>query len=102
MIDPGYLEAGVVGVYGQEFVDQVYGKLAPIDADRIISAEDGFVINLNGRELVCRDTPDTRIITTSSLIVRLVEFLVVTFFGVVYPELNFKHKRLVFSCNYAS
>lgn len=96
MVDPSYLEAGVVGVYGQEFVDQVYGKLAPIDAARIISAEDGFVINLNGRELICRDTPGHANHHNIIIDSKTGGIFSGDIFGVVYPELNFKHKRLVF------
>jgi glyoxylase-like metal-dependent hydrolase (beta-lactamase superfamily II) len=57
MIDPTVLRAGAVSVYGEETVEKDYGQLLPIDAQRVISAEDGHMINLAGRILVCLDTP---------------------------------------------
>ena len=57
MIDPTVLRAGAVSVYGEETVEKDYGQLLPIDAQRVISAEDGYMINLAGRILVCLDTP---------------------------------------------
>jgi glyoxylase-like metal-dependent hydrolase (beta-lactamase superfamily II) len=96
MIDPSYLEAGVVGVYGQEFVDKVYGKLAPIDASRIINAEDGLTINLNGRQLICRDTPGHANHHNIIIDGKTGGIFSGDIFGVAYPELNFKDKRLVF------
>lgn len=96
MIDPSYLEAGVVGVYGQEFVDKIYGKLAPIDASRIINAEDGLTINLNGRQLICRDTPGHanhhNIIVDS----KTSGIFSGDIFGVVYPELVLAERVFVF------
>lgn len=96
MVDPSYLEAGVVGVYGQEFVDKIYGKLAPIDVNRIISAEDGLVINLNGRELICRDTPGHANHHNIIIDGKTGGVFSGDIFGVAYLELNFKDKRLVF------
>jgi len=57
MIDPTVLRAGAVSVYGEETVEKDYGQLLPIDAQRVISAEDSHMINLAGRILVCLDTP---------------------------------------------
>ncbi len=57
MIDPTVLRAGAVSVYGEQTVEKDYGQLLPIDAQRVISAEDGYMINLAGRILVCLDTP---------------------------------------------
>ncbi len=96
MVDPSYLEAGVVGVYGQEFVDQVYGKLTAIDVNRVISAEDGLVINLNSRELICRDTPGHANHHNIIIDGKTGGIFSGDIFGVAYPELNFKDKRLVF------
>lgn len=57
MAEPSKLVAGVTAVYGAEYVARVYGDILPIPAERIIEASDGHVISLNGRELVCLDTP---------------------------------------------
>ena len=57
MAEPSKLVAGVTAVYGADYVQRVYGEILPIPVERIIEAPDGHVISLNGRELVCLDTP---------------------------------------------
>lgn len=57
MIEPDKLWAGVVGVYGEEAANRMYGKLKPIPAERVVEAGEGKVLSLAGRELVCIDTP---------------------------------------------
>ena len=57
MAEPSKLVAGVTAVYGAEYVNQVYGNILPIPAERIIEAADGFTLSLAGRELLCIDTP---------------------------------------------
>lgn len=87
MIDPSKLEAGVVAVYGEEFVTNMYGKLLPIAAERILIGSDGFTINLNGRILECRDTPGHA--NHHNIIIDHSANAVFTgdVFGVAYPEL---------------
>jgi len=57
MIDPGQLIAGATAVYGAEEIQRSYGTLIPIAAERVITADDGYVVDLAGRELLCIDTP---------------------------------------------
>ena len=57
MAEPSKLVAGVTAVYGQDYVDQVYGEILPIAAERIIDAHEGLTLQLGGRELLCIDTP---------------------------------------------
>jgi len=57
MAEPSKLVAGVTAVYGEEYVQRVYGEILPIPAERIVEAPDGHVISLSGRELICLDTP---------------------------------------------
>lgn len=57
MIDPTRLEAGTMAVYGEEKYRQLYGKLEPIDEQRVLIADDGFELNFNGRTLRFIDTP---------------------------------------------
>lgn len=57
MAEPSKLVAGVTAVYGQDYVDQVYGEILPIAAERIIDAHEGLSLQLGGRELLCIDTP---------------------------------------------
>ena len=57
MAEPSKLVAGVTAVYGQEYVEKVYGDILPIPAERIIDAHEGLTLQLGGRELLCIDTP---------------------------------------------
>ena len=57
MAEPSKLVAGVTAVYGQDYVEKVYGDILPIPAERIIDAHEGLTLQLGGRELLCIDTP---------------------------------------------
>ena len=57
MIDPGMLIAGAAGVYGMDAVRRLYGDILPIARERIIEATHLLKVTLNGRELLCLDTP---------------------------------------------
>lgn len=57
MIDPARLIQGSIAVYGEEKFHALYGELLPVDEQRVIIAEDGFVLDFNGRELLFLDTP---------------------------------------------
>jgi glyoxylase-like metal-dependent hydrolase (beta-lactamase superfamily II) len=57
MIDPSKLVVGTKAVYGEDKFNQLYGNLMPIDCDRIIEADDGFILDFCGRELKFIDTP---------------------------------------------
>ena len=56
MIDPARLIKGSIDVYGEEKFHALYGELLPVDEQRVIIAEDGFTLDLNGRELLFLDT----------------------------------------------
>ena len=57
MIDPSQLWAGALAVYGKDVMEQAYGQLRPVPAERVVEAADGHVIDLHGRRLQCLDTP---------------------------------------------
>ena len=57
MIDPAQLWAGASAVYGEAVMEQTYGRLQPIAAERVVEAADGHVVELAGRPLRCLDTP---------------------------------------------
>ncbi len=57
MADPEKLQAGATAVYGEALYQKVYGDLIPVAADRTIIADDGFSLDLAGRELHFLDTP---------------------------------------------
>ncbi len=57
MIDPSKLWQGTLAVYGEEFMQRMYGELVPVDESRIVIANDELVLDLNGRPLLFIDTP---------------------------------------------
>ena len=57
MIDPVQLWAGASAVYGEAVMEQTYGRLRPIAAERVVEAADGHEVELAGRTLRCLDTP---------------------------------------------
>lgn len=57
MAEPSKLVAGVKAVYGEEYVERVYGDIIPVPAERIIEAVDDLVLQLGQRPLLCIDTP---------------------------------------------
>ena len=57
MIDPSRLVAGATAVYGEAEIARSYGVIQAVPATRVREAEDGAVIVLAGRPLLCVDTP---------------------------------------------
>jgi glyoxylase-like metal-dependent hydrolase (beta-lactamase superfamily II) len=57
MIDPGKLAAGATALYGEESFARDFNRLDPVPRERVITADDGMVIDLNGRLLTFVDTP---------------------------------------------
>ncbi len=57
MTDPAKLWSGTVSVYGEKTAKKLYGEVVPIDAGRMVIAEDGTEIDFNGRLLRFLDTP---------------------------------------------
>ena len=57
LVEPQRLVAGTAAVYGMEFVEQYYGAITPISAQRIVATEDKQRILLGQRELEVLFTP---------------------------------------------
>lgn len=57
MIDPAKLVQGSMAVYGEATFRELYGEIVPVPAERVIEADDGFVIDFRGRRLEFIDTP---------------------------------------------
>ena len=57
MIDPTKLIAGAMAVYGEQKFKKLYGEIIPIEASRVIEADDNFILDFDGRELKFIDTP---------------------------------------------
>jgi len=57
LIDPTKLWQGTVAVYGEEETCRMYGELISVEESRVIIADDGFQLELNGRKLLFIDSP---------------------------------------------
>ncbi|MGO3127338.1 MAG: MBL fold metallo-hydrolase [Luteimonas sp.] len=57
MIDPTKLIAGAKLVYGEAMFERDHAGMLPVPADRVVIADDGHVVELAGRPLLCVDTP---------------------------------------------
>jgi glyoxylase-like metal-dependent hydrolase (beta-lactamase superfamily II) len=57
MIDPSKLAAGATALYGKESFEQEFESIVPVPEERVTVADDGMVIDLNGRLLTFIDTP---------------------------------------------
>lgn len=57
LIDPSRLKAGATAVYGEEAFTRDFGRITPVPEGRILVAEDGTQVDLNGRVLTFIDTP---------------------------------------------
>jgi glyoxylase-like metal-dependent hydrolase (beta-lactamase superfamily II) len=57
MIDPEKLNAGAAAVYGDEQMEQLFGRVVPVPTERVIEANDGDTVDFNGRPLRFLDTP---------------------------------------------
>lgn len=56
MIDPARLMAGTEAVYGVEETRRLYGKIEPIEEQRVYIPDDGEWLSLNGREMQLLNT----------------------------------------------
>ena len=57
MVDPSKLWAGTSAVYGPERAFELYGRIVPVPAERVLGATDGLNLDLAGRTLVTLETP---------------------------------------------
>ena len=57
MIDPSKLIAGATAVYGEAEMARSYGQIIGVPEARVVVAEDGHVVDFQGRPLLCMDTP---------------------------------------------
>ncbi len=57
MADPTALIEGVCEVYGKSETERMYGEIIPIDRERIISADDGYVFHIGDKKIITLETP---------------------------------------------
>jgi len=95
MVDPSRLWEGTVQVYGEEIAQRLYGELVPVDAARILTAEDGFELDFNGRPLLFIDTPGHARHHYSIYDDRTRGFFTGDTFGMAYRELALPDKPYI-------
>jgi len=88
LINPEKLQAGTIAVYGEDEFKREYGELMPVAADRVIEASDGLTIDLNGRSLICLDTPGHARHHICIWDEQSQGFFTGDTFGIAYPELE--------------
>ena len=96
MIDPSRLWEGAAAVYGAEQTFRLYGRLAPVPAERIVSAEDGLEISLGARRLRIVDTPGHARHHVAIWDERARAFFTGDIFGVSYRELDVDGRAFVY------
>ncbi len=57
MAEPAKLFAAVQAVYGEAEARHLYGDPIPVSPERILSAGEGYSLDLGGRTLICLETP---------------------------------------------
>lgn len=57
MINPAKLIEATIAIYGQQAFDTLYQKILPVEAHRVLTPEDGEIIDFNGRQLQFIETP---------------------------------------------
>jgi glyoxylase-like metal-dependent hydrolase (beta-lactamase superfamily II) len=96
MAEPSKLIAGVIAVYGEEYVRRVYGEIKPVSSERIISADDGHVISLAGRSLTCLDTPGHARHHNCIVDEKTGGIFTGDLFGLSYRELDVEGRQFIF------
>ena len=96
MAEPAKLVAGVTAVYGTAYVQRVYGEILPIAADRIIEAQDGLLLSLAGRELLCLDTPGHARHHICIVDKKTSGIFTGDMFGLSYRELDVEGRQFIF------
>lgn len=96
MADPAKLMAGTVAVYGSDATRHMYGELPPVPPARIIEAQHGQTVSLNGRELLLLDTPGHARHHISIRDGRTGHLFAGDTFGLCYRELECAGRRFAF------
>ena len=96
MINPEKLWASVVSVYGKEEAEKQYGKLVPVDENRVVVVSEGEVISFQDRRLQIFDAPGH---ANHHIIIFDEEsksFFTGDAFGIAYPELASEDEEFIF------
>jgi glyoxylase-like metal-dependent hydrolase (beta-lactamase superfamily II) len=96
MIDPSKLIAGAQAVYGEQGLRESVGEIIPVDAKRVIAAEDLFRFTVGSRELLIVDTPGHARHHFCIWDEVSKGFFTGDTFGIAYPELNCGEHAFIF------
>jgi len=96
VVDPSRLVEGTIAVYGEEYMDRVYGAVVPVPAERVIETPHESRIDLQGRELVFFDTPGHARHHVSIWDDRARAIFTGDTFGLAYTELDDPQRRYIF------
>ena len=88
MIDPSKLIAGAQAVYGEQGLRDSVGEIVPVDAQRVIAAEDMYRFTVGSRELLIVDTPGHARHHFCVWDEMSKGFFTGDTFGIAYPELD--------------
>ena len=88
MVDPTKLIAGARRVYGEAMFARDHAGMLPVDAARVVVAEDGHVVPLAGRPLLCIDSPGHALHHYSVWDARTRSWFAGDAFGLSYRELD--------------
>ncbi|MCK5359960.1 MAG: MBL fold metallo-hydrolase [Gammaproteobacteria bacterium] len=96
MIDPSKLIAGAQAVYGVQGLRDSVGEIFPVDAERVIVAEDLFRFTVGTRELQIVDTPGHARHHFCVWDEMSKGFFTGDTFGIAYPELDVEERSFIF------
>lgn len=96
IIDPSRLIDGTIAVYGEPFMDRVYGTVVPVQAERVIETAHESRIAFQGRELAFFDTPGHARHHVCVWDAKASAIFTGDTFGLAYTELDDPHQRYIF------
>ena len=96
MINPEKLWASVVSVYGKEEAEKQYGKLIPVDENRVVVVGEGEVISFQNRRLQIFDAPGHANHHIVIFDEESKSFFTGDAFGIAYPELASEDGEFIF------
>ena len=96
MIDPSKLIAGAQAVYGVQGLRDSVGEIVPVDAQRVIAAEDMYRFTVGSRELLIVDTPGHARHHFCVWDEMSKGFFTGDTFGIAYPELVCRELSFIF------
>ncbi len=96
MADPSALVAGVTAVYGEDYVQRVYGEIVPVPSSRIIEAPEGTRLCMGARELQFFDTPGHARHHVCILDARTRGLFTGDMFGLSYREFDVDGRSFIF------